>query len=168
MTGRLLGEAQCLPVGPRPPLPLACPPRAISQEQWPDTFTAAAVSALIRRNSTAFLSLSLSLDFKEPMKTRDDHMIRGNTPLHCCRHHRVTLCTFFFFSSLNKGAGLPQDGSETRHSACVRTGCRARARFTEPKGCYGGGNYSLLLYVQSLYIMPPYSSLSNESLSAFN
>lgn len=68
MTDGLLGEAQCLPVGPRHPLPVACPPTVISQEQWPDTFTAAA-STLIRRNLFFFsLSLSLSLSFTKHMK----------------------------------------------------------------------------------------------------
>lgn len=60
MTDGLLGEAQCLPVGPRHPLPVACPPTVISQEQWPDTFTAAA-STLIRRNLFFFLSVSVSV-----------------------------------------------------------------------------------------------------------
>lgn len=109
MTDGLLGEAQCLPVGPRHPLPVACPPTVISQEQWPDTFTAAA-STLIRRN----LFFSLSVSVSELHKAHEDvvtgrasgtgavggwraagkdgvagadHMIPENTPL----QHRVTV-----------------------------------------------------------------------------
>lgn len=108
MTDGLLGEAQCLPVGPRHPLPVACPPAVISQEQWPDTFTAAA-STLIRRNLFFPPSVSVSELHKahEDVVTvrasgvgvgglegrvKDgvagaDHMIPENTPL----QHRVTV-----------------------------------------------------------------------------
>lgn len=94
-----------MPVGPRHPLPVACPPTVISQEQWPDTFTAAA-STLIRRN--LFFPPSVSLP--ELHKAHEDvvtgrasgmgwgggvkdgvagadHMIPENTPL----QHRVTV-----------------------------------------------------------------------------
>lgn len=140
-----------MPVGPRHPLPLACPPRVISQDQWPDTFTAP-VSTLIRRNSAAFLSsLQRAHETWRGDKTRAGHMIQGNTPP--CRSLNSES-----FSSLNKRASRPRKAQrhhELRYISSIHSvrathpvlylaaGRALISRHTEPKGCNEGWIISL-------------------------